>query len=239
MEEYKMKKSLVLLTLIMVVCLGLGSFVACSPAIDVANSEKVAQDTMNNESEGGIIDQPESTRTLEPQKLSENIVGVYAESERNVQLEKTIIDYFQIPVEYLGQTKYYYNYVDLNGDGYDEIFTVVIGPYTSGTGGDTALHIIISPTGEMNVNQKFTLIQIPVIISDKVTNGCKEIIAMKSGGGAESKYVVLTASDGQYTSVNEGIVINGLEGVSGKAIISNDILKDMEEGKPLYLQKHE
>jgi len=90
---------------------------------------------------------------------------------------------------------------------------------------------------EMHVNQKFTLIQTPIIISDKVTKGCKEIIVMRSGGGAEANYVVLTASDGQYKDVNDGTVIKDLKGVSGTAIMSNDILKDMEEGKALYLKK--
>lgn len=221
------KKGLVALALLMIACLGLSSLVACSSIGAAANEETGA----NKAIEQGNIE------TQEPKKISENIIGVYAESEPNVELEKTIIDYLKIPEEYLAKTKYYYNYVDLNSDGKDEIFVVVIGPYTSGTGGSTALHIIQTGTMGMQVNQEFTLIQTPIIISDKVTKGLKEIIVMNSGGGADGNYVVLTGGDGQYKTVNEGTAIKGLEEVSGTAIISNDILKDMEEGKALYLQK--
>jgi hypothetical protein len=173
---------------------------------------------------------------LENQQTTGSISKIYAESKPNKELEKVIIEYLKVPAEYLDKTKYYYNYVDLNMDGSDEIFVVVMGPYTSGTGGNTALHIIQTPTNGMQVNQEFTLINTPIIISDKVTKGCKEIIVKNSGGGATGNYVVLTARDGQYTSVNEGTAIKGLEGVSGISIINNDIIKDMEEGKALYLK---
>ncbi len=221
------KKGLVALALFMIVCLGLSSLVACSSIIAANNEEAgVKKATVQG-----------NVETQEPKKISENIIGVYAESEPNAELEKTIIDYLEIPNEYLSKTRYYYNYVDLNSDGKDEIFVVVMGPYTSGTGGSTALHILQTGTTGMQVNQLFTLIQTPIIISDKITKGLKEIVVMNSGGGADGNYVVLTSSDGQYTSVNEGTVINGLEEVSGTAIISNDIVKEMEAGKGLYLQK--
>lgn len=231
------KKCLAALTALMVVCLGLSSIAGCSSIGAVTSEGKTAQHASGAEIEADKTDGQGNVETQEPEKLSENIISVYAESEPNPELEKTIINYLQIPKEYFAKTKYYYNYVDLNGDGVDEIFVVVMGPYTSGTGGSTALHVIVSPTGEMNVNQKFTLIQTPIIISDKVTKGCKEIVVLRSGGGAESNYVVLTCSDGQFTTVNEGVVIKDLEGISGTAIISNDIIKDMEEGKAIYLQK--
>ena len=232
------KKGLAALTVFMIVCLGLSSLVACSPIGAVANEQVVAQDISNAETGLDKTDEQEKVEAQEPKKVSENITGVYAEPKPNAELEKTIINYLEIPKEYLAKTRYYYNYVDLNGDGKDEIFVVVMGPYTSGTGGSTALHIIQTGTEGMQVNQKFTLIQTPIIISDKVTKGCKEIVVMRSGGGAEANYVVLTSSDGQYTTVNEGTVIKGLEGVSGTAIISNNIVKDMEEGKALYLQEN-
>lgn len=231
------KKGIVTLTVFIVAIMVLSSLVACSSS-DIATNQVIAlQQNTNEENREDIAEIQRSDEILEPKKISENIVGIYAELERNAKLEKTIIEYLEIPKDYLAETKYYYNYVDLNGDGFDEIFTVVMGPYTSGTGGSTALHIIQTPTNEMHVKQKFTLIQTPIIISDKVTNGYKEIIVMRSGGGIESNYVVLTASDDNYTTVNDGTVIKGLEGVSGKAIICNDIVKDMEQGKAFYLQK--
>ncbi len=220
----------------MIICLVLSSIVAFSAKGNTASKGKVAQNT-TPQTVVDKTDKQEKAVTQEPAKLSKNITCIYAESKPNAELEQTIIKYLEIPDEFLDTTKYYYNYVDLNCDGSDEIFVVVMGPYTSGTGGSTALHIIQTGTEGMQVNQVFTLIQTPIIISDKVTNGCKEIIAMRSGGGAASEYVVLTCSDGQYQTINEGTVIKGLEEVSGKAIICNDLLKDMEEGKILSLKK--
>ncbi|WOV87215.1 M56 family metallopeptidase [Sporosarcina oncorhynchi] len=182
---------------------------------------------------------PAKDTTQKKTDSTDPIIGVYGESKRNATLEKTIIDYFEIPEEDLETTKYYYNYVDLDGDGKDEIFTVVMGPYSSGSGGSTALLLKQKDSGELQLNQALTLIQTPVIISDKMTNGYKEIIVMNSGGGAEGNYVALTATNGKYTSVNDGSVLEGLEGVTGKSIISNDIVKDMDEDKALYLKKAE
>ena len=165
------------------------------------------------------------------------IDNVYAETKPNEELEKIIIETLNIPDEYLTQTKYYYNYVDLNMDGADEIFVVVMGPYTSGTGGSTALHVIQTNQG-LQVNQVFTLMRTPIIVSDKVTKGVKELVVRYSGGGVSGKYVVLTCSDGNFTPVNQGRAIDGLDGITGKAIISNDIVTDMEEGNALFLRKN-
>jgi hypothetical protein len=228
-ESRSKKKGLTVLVVLLITCLGSIILLGCSNNGSVVNNK-------NNNITAVDKEVPAPKPSQEPGKLAPNIISTYAEAKPNVELEKAIIDYLEIPEEYLAKTKYYYNYVDLNMDGNNEIFVVVMGPYTSGTGGSTALHITQANTG-MKVNQKFTMIQTPVIVSDKVTNGGKELIVRKSGGGATSSYVVLTCSDGKYTTVNEGTAIPGLEAVFGKAIISNDILKDMEEGKALYLQK--
>lgn len=225
-ENGRKKKGLATLVVLLLTCLGSIMLLGCS------NNGRV--DNTSIPTAGKEVPAPKPSQ--EPVKLAPGITSIYAEEKANAELEKTIIDYLEIPDEYLAKTKYYYNYVDLNKDGNNEIFVVVMGPYTSGSGGNTALHITQTNAG-MKVNQKFTLIQTPVIVSDKVTNGAQELIVRKSGGGAVSSYVVLTCSDGIYTTVNEGMALPGLEAVSGKAILSNDILKDMDEGKALYLQK--
>lgn len=141
-----------------------------------------------------------------------------------------------IPDEEAVKTMYLYNYVDLNGDGTKEILALLVGPYTSGSGGSTALHVLQNPDG-MQVNQVFTLMREPIIISDKLTKGCHEMVVYKSGGGAEGGYVSLASSDGQYQTVNDGSPLVNLEGVTGTAIMSNDIVKDIENGSALYLKK--
>lgn len=225
-ENRRKKKGLVMLVVLLLTCLGSIMLLGCSNNVSVVNTSIPTT--------GKEVPAPKPSQ--EPAKLAPGITSIYAEEKANAELEKAIIDYLEIPDEYLAKTKYYYNYVDLNKDGNNEIFVVVMGPYTSGTGGSTALLISQTNTG-MKVNQKLTLIQTPVIVSDKATNGAQELIVRKSGGGAAGSYVVLTCSDGKYTTVNEGTALPGLEAVSGKAILSNDLLKDMDEGKALYLQK--
>lgn len=225
------KKGIMALALLTIVCIISSSLIVFGAYEETADPLNDTQARQDSPIEQDKIDSPK------PQEPADKIVGLLAEAERMPALEKVIIHHFELPEEVLGETKYYYNYVDLNGDGKDELFTVVFGPYTSGSGGSMALILTETDAGELHVNQELTLIQTPIIISDKVTNGYKEIIVMNSGGGAEGNYVILTANKGQYTSVNDGTVIESLNDVSGKAIISNDIPKDMEEGKAFYLQQ--
>jgi len=171
----------------------------------------------------------------ESKKALESIKTVYSEVTKYPELEKLIIEELQIPDEYLSRTQYYYNYIDLNDDDVKEIFVVVIGPYTSGTGVHTAfwVHHI---NQNLYINQRFTLMQTPIVISDKITNGVHEIVVRRSGGGIDAQYVVLTCSDGNYTDINKGKVIKTLEGVKGTAIICNDITNELQNGKALTLK---
>ena len=127
----------------------------------------------------------------------------------------------------------YYNYVDLNGDGSNEIFAVAVGPYTSGSGGDSGMWLI--PYAGMTVSQSFTLIRTPIIVSDTTTNGAHEPILQRSGGGAETEYVRLVCSDGVYSNPADAEVVEDLAAVTGKAIISNDLTVDMQSGDYLTL----
>lgn len=227
------KKGIAALATFTVICAASSSLIVFGSNAGQADAKKVIGETSaTSHKDNGTL--PEGK--VETQQSAEKIAGIQAESERNAALEKTIIDYFEIPKEDFETTKYYYNYVDLDGDGKNEILTVVMGPYSSGSGGSTALHVTKKDNGELQVEQALTLIQTPIIISDEVTNGSKEIVVMNSGGGAEGNYITLTANKGIYNSVNEGTPSKGLDGITGKAIINNDIAQDMEEGKALYLE---
>lgn len=171
--------------------------------------------------------------------LPAGVEQVMAETEANPELEQAIIDYYEIPEEYWETTKYYYNYVDLNGDGAEEILAVVMGPYTSGTGGSSMLWLV--PYADMAVNQSLTLINTPIIVTKDAVNGkefgARGLIVQRSGGGAEAEFVLLTCSDGYYKEVNDGEVLESLDGVEGTAIICNDLMADMESGNYLTLAK--
>lgn len=170
-----------------------------------------------------------SAADIEMVSLPEGMKGLKAETTPNIELQQLIIDYYEIPEDFYETTTYDYNYVDLDGDGTDEIFAVVSGPYTSGSGGSSALWVIES-AGELHVNQNFTLVNTPVIISDTVTNGLKELMIPYYGGGAESSYSVLVGKDGLYPRVPDGKMIETPDGITGTAIIANDKIKEIEAG---------
>lgn len=206
------KKSGTLLVAIIVVSLMSSALVGCSTS-------------KNSETE------------VEIEGMPSTIKGILSETEKNAELEKLIKDTFQIPEENLADTKYYYNNVDLNSDGKDEIIAVAIGSYTSGTGGDSAL--IVSKEGDkLEVMQELSLVHEPIIVSENVTNGYKDIIVPNYGGGADPKeaYKVLKNKDGYYSNMNSSEAVSEISDVKGIAIIANDIAKDIEAGKALSLR---
>lgn len=169
--------------------------------------------------------------------LPQGIEQVMSETKPNELLRQTIIDYYEIPEEFWEQTRYYYNYVDLNGDGTDEIFAVVVGSYTSGTGGDSALWCQESE-GKMQIYQAFTLVNTPVIVTEKAVEskeqGTKALI-MQRWGEEEPEIIQLTCTNGVYTNVSDAQILEKLDGIKGRAIICNNLIEDMENGDCLTL----
>lgn len=199
--------------------------------VDIGQNEAVPTEEIADATEE-IVDATEEivdAADVDMVSLPEGIIGLKAENKPNKELQQLIIEYYDIPEDFYETTRYYYNYVDLNGDGSNEIFVVVMGPYTSGTGGSSALWVVES-AGKLHVNQDFTLVNTPVIVSDTVTNGVKELIIPYYGGGAESQYSILACSDGFYPRVADGKMVDSLEGVTGTGIIANDIIKEIEAG---------
>ena len=116
-------------------------------------------------------------------------------------LERAIADYYDIQKEERSSTYYVYNKVDRNGDGTDEIFAVITGPYTSGTGGDSAVWGRLYK-GKSRIYQSFTLIRTPIIITKDATNGlpngARSIIICQSGGSAPAELIQYVSHDGEY-----------------------------------------
>lgn len=169
--------------------------------------------------------------------LPQGIEQVMSETAPNEDLKQLIIDYYEIPEDYWEETRYYYNYVDLDEDGADEIFAVIIGDYTSGTGGDSALWCS-AEGGKLKIRQAFTLVSTPVIITKEAANdGASEAkgLIMQRRGEAEPEIVQLTCKDGIYTNVTDALVFENLDGVEGTAILCNDLIEDMENGTCLTL----
>ena len=147
------------------------------------------------------------------------IMGLTSEKEPLAKLERFIIDYYEIPKQYWPETKYYYNYVDLNEDGKREIFVVVMGSYTSGTGGSSALWLKDNQKiTTACVLQAFTLIQLPIIISNNTSSGYRELVVPYYDNAA-NEYRILSNHDGVYDSVEQGRLIMSLDEISGEAIM--------------------
>ena len=142
----------------------------------------------------------------------------YAETNPCPELEKAIVAYYELSEEERANTSYVYNRVDLNGDGTEEIFAVMTGPYTSGTGGDSAVWGRLYKD-KFQIYQSFTLIRTPVIITQEATNGlpngAKGIIVRRSGGGAPAELIQYVSHDGEYVPEP----FSGLEKVKGTAIL--------------------
>lgn len=165
---------------------------------------------------------------------NEKIASVLSEKERKPELEKALKEKYDLDDKGAKETRYYYNCIDLNGDGVNEIFVEVVGPFTSGTGGDSAV-IYKDNNGTLEEISDFTLIRNPIIISDEKSNGWNDIIVEYSGGGAPKKYAILKYDGNKYSKVNESETIDSIKDVSGVAIISNDMENDMKASEGLYL----
>lgn len=210
-----MKKKLYVIT-----CISVLLFVGCI-------AEKTSQLSSQSTSQV-IIENPQDKQDL--------LETLNSENKAYPLLESFIIAAYNIPSEYQASTKYYYNYVDINNDGTDELFALIIGPYTSGSGGSSALLLTID-NGNFSLLDSFTLMQSPIVISDNTTNGYRDIIVYQSGGGTESAYKCLSYENGHYNSVNDGKAIASINKVTGLSIISDNLIQDIENNDFLTLEQ--
>lgn len=163
------------------------------------------------------------------------IMEQYSETADYRELAEFLIEYYEIPEEFQTDTRYYYNYVDLNQDGKDEIFVAVIGKYTSGSSGDSALILSKDESGAFSVLESFIMLHTPVLISDRMTNGWHDIIYQVYGGGIDPGYIICRYSNtgGYQTDGNE--FVEELQGISGIRILTNNLIDDMDKGSYLTL----
>lgn len=167
---------------------------------------------------------------------NERIAAVLSEKERNPQLEEVLKEKYNLNQEAAKKIRYYYNYVDLDEDGVNEIIAEVVGVGSKSNEEDEDNVVIYKDiNGALEEVDDFKLRTNPIIISDEKTNGWRNIIIESSDGGSEKKYAVLKYDGDDYSDVNESEIIGGIKDISGVAIISNDISKDLKDGNVLYL----
>lgn len=98
----------------------------------------------------------------EEDNMTSSLDVVYAEEEMYPELAQFLAEYYQIPEEDWERTRYYYNYIDLNEDGTDEIFAVVLTDITKGNpGGSPAIILEQDDAGAFTVLESFEEIATP------------------------------------------------------------------------------
>ena len=164
-----------------------------------------------------------------------SVETVYAEKEEYPELAAFLISYYQIPQEYFSETRYYYNYIDLDDYGTDEIFAFVVGEYTEVPFGDPALILQKDEAGGFTVLEAFEGVHTPITISKNTTNGWHDIIYNEYGRGAEDGYRICHYNpDGGYqTEINE--LLENMPMQDGTQILSNNLIDDMDKGNYLTL----
>lgn len=199
----------------------------CTEKEEIKEPLETKNTVENHVTEAGGKGSDEFTEELESEDIDlSNVSNQLSESARDVKLEKAIIEALEYDKETDGIVRYYYNRIDLNGDEKPETFVYLLGPYVSGSGGSTAF---IFENGEdgYKVVSRFTLVRNPIIVSDNMTNGWKDLIMYVSGGGIEPFYAQIKFDGSKYPSnpsvqpqIKSGTV------VKGTAIIADDTLKN-------------
>jgi len=154
-----------------------------------------------------------------------SVKSINSETKRDLNLEEAIKKEFDLNEE-VKNIRYYYNKIDLNGDGIPEVFVYLVGPYVCGTGGCSGV-IFKQENGEYKVLSRFSLVRNPVIISNTKTKGYRDIIMYVAGGGIENFYALVKYDGTTYPS-NPSIEPKVKPGtkVDGVAIIADDISKN-------------
>ncbi len=198
-------------------------------------AENSGEQKIREEEEEMTTELEEVYLSAEEDEYVPTVIEVFSEDAPYRELADFLTDYYQIPEEYLGETRYYYNYIDLNDDGLMEIFSIVIGEYTESSSGDPAVILSVSETGEFVVAEAFASIRTPITISEQTTNGWHDIIYYTYGGDEEDGYRIChyNPEGGYQTELNE--IVDELEPVGGTQILSNNLIDDMDQGRYLTL----
>ena len=103
-----------------------------NPWEDLADTQESA---LPNQKKEELVTSTEDTSQLQlgnAVEIPEGFKGELAEKEPLMELERVIAEYCSVAKEDYDDVRYYYNYVDLNGDSKDEILALVLGQKAPG-----------------------------------------------------------------------------------------------------------
>jgi hypothetical protein len=120
-----------------------------------------------------------------------------SETAPDAGIEQAIVENMGGDRAALANTRYYYDRIDLSGDGQPETLVYLNGAFSCGSGGCTML--VMEPQGNAyKVLSKMTLVHAPVIVSTEKTAGWNDLIISVSGGGAEAHYARMQFDGSKY-----------------------------------------
>lgn len=96
-----------------------------------------------------------------------------------------------------GAINYYYQKLDINGDGKTETLAYVYGSMVSGTGGDN-LYIFDEKDGKYTLKTHISTVQKPILVAKNKSNDWNDLIIPVYGGGIEGFYSHIKHSDTNY-----------------------------------------
>jgi hypothetical protein len=102
-----------------------------------------------------------------------------------------------------GSLRYAWSRVDLSGDGTPEVVATVVGPFVCGTGGCPLL-IFQERKGSLVPITTMSLFKEPLIVSERRSNGWRNLISRVRLDAARSTYAVL-AFDGRSYPTNPSV----------------------------------
>ncbi len=126
-----------------------------------------------------------------------------------------------------GLTRYVVARTDLNGDGTDEAFVYLMGPYFCGSGGCTLQLFSRTPNGYRLVND-VPITRLPVIVAPSRHLGWHDIWQLQSGGGAPATYGRLEFDGRRYVEKER---VPAVKTPQGRALLTGD--PSLNDGGPL------
>ncbi|MDF2557631.1 MAG: hypothetical protein K0R71_1459 [Bacillales bacterium] len=123
---------------------------------------------------------------------------LFTEKKRNKQLELAITREFQVK-KGIDKVRYYYNMIDLNGDGIPEVFVFLTGSKLCGNEGCMAAIFKTTARGFQLLSKISPVFQ-PIVVSTEKTNGYHDIITYVSKGGVDPFYARLKFQHNSYPS---------------------------------------
>lgn len=171
------------------------------------------------------IDPSSSASFPQGQDKLKGVQYVRAETSPDPKVEKAILqtmpDYK--PASEEEQVRYYYNRVDLNGDGKPEVIAHLVGQYICGTGGCDTL--ILQPTRNgYRLVSTIGLTNTPIIVSPRRTRGWSDLVVYVVGGGIQPGHYVTLRFNGRTYPDNPSLLpkMNAPSKITGKAYIAEE-----------------